>query len=57
MATQEKPLDKLEYKIKLLRSLMINTGHLRGLTHPHTIKNSQKLDIYLNKYGKIRSLG
>ncbi|RKL68622.1 hypothetical protein CR203_00790 [Salipaludibacillus neizhouensis] len=29
---------------------MINTGHLRGLTHPHTFKWSQELDIYLNKY-------
>ncbi|WP_084822244.1 aspartyl-phosphate phosphatase Spo0E family protein [Bacillus sp. SA1-12] len=44
----------LEFEIFLLRYFMINTGKLKGLTHPQTIKFSQKLDNVLNKYQNIK---
>ena len=46
------PLEELQFKIEVLRSHMIATGQLKGLTHPDTIKLSKELDVLLNKYQK-----
>ena len=55
MKTKVLSLEELEYKIDFLRTRMIATGQLKGLTHPDTIKFSQELDVLLNKYQKIKS--
>lgn len=44
---------QLEWEIHSLRVKMISTGCTKGLTHPSTIKFSQKLDAELNKYQKL----
>ena len=46
------PLEEVKFKIEVLRSHMIDTGQLKGLTHPDTIKLSQELDVLLNEYLK-----
>ncbi|RKL66527.1 hypothetical protein CR203_14625 [Salipaludibacillus neizhouensis] len=46
----------LEFKIKVLRLRMVFNGRSKGLTHPHTIKLSQKLDVHLFKYQLITML-
>ncbi|WP_245980305.1 aspartyl-phosphate phosphatase Spo0E family protein [Peribacillus asahii] len=45
-------LQELEYKIDVLRTLMIAVGKSKGLNHPSTIKFSQELDVLLNVYQK-----
>ncbi|MGJ9385593.1 aspartyl-phosphate phosphatase Spo0E family protein [Salipaludibacillus sp. CF4.18] len=35
---------------------MIFNGRSKGLTHPATIKDSQKLDVLLNRYYRITIL-
>ncbi|MGE7664679.1 Spo0E family sporulation regulatory protein-aspartic acid phosphatase [Ureibacillus composti] len=52
MKTNGFPLEELQFKIEDLRSHMIATGQLKGLTHPDTIKLSQELDVLLNEYQK-----
>ncbi|WP_285842726.1 aspartyl-phosphate phosphatase Spo0E family protein [Metabacillus litoralis] len=53
-------LNKLKYLylklvINILRSLMINIGRSKGLTHPKTVRYSQSLDIVLNKYSRLKT--
>lgn len=55
MKIQELILNKLEYKIELSRNRMLYDGQAKGLSHPRTIKHSQKLDVQLNQYHRIRS--
>lgn len=44
----------LDDKIFNLRAHMINLGMKKGLTHPDTIKCSQKLDCILNNLQQIK---
>lgn len=55
MKTKKLTINRLEYKINLLRKRMISSAFLKGFTHPHTISCSQELDVYLNKYYQINS--
>ena len=48
-------ITQVEFKIDLLRKRMITTAQLKGLKHPDTIKCSQELDIFLNKYQQIKT--
>ncbi|MBO1514006.1 aspartyl-phosphate phosphatase Spo0E family protein [Metabacillus bambusae] len=54
MKIRELLVNKLEYNINSLRNRMISIGELKGLNHPDTIKCSQKLDLYLNKYDRLK---
>lgn len=55
MNTKNLSLKHLETSICYLRTHMITIGISKGLTHSDTIKYSQKLDILLNEYQKIKS--
>ncbi|AZV42485.1 aspartyl-phosphate phosphatase Spo0E family protein [Peribacillus asahii] len=55
MNTKTLSLKHLETSICYLRTHMITIGISKGLTHSDTIKYSQKLDILLNEYQKIKS--
>jgi stage 0 sporulation regulatory protein len=44
----------LKVKIHILRSRMIHKGKAKGLTHPDTVKCSQKLDGVLNQMTLIK---
>jgi len=55
MDTKTLSLKHLETSICYLRAQMITIGISKGLTHSDTIKYSQKLDILLNEYQKIKS--
>ncbi|MDT8860753.1 aspartyl-phosphate phosphatase Spo0E family protein [Alkalihalobacillus sp. MEB130] len=46
---------ELEYKIDTLRIHMIQLAQSNGFNHPDTIKCSQELDVFLNKYQKLKS--
>jgi stage 0 sporulation regulatory protein len=46
--------NKLECKINSLRTQMLSNGELKGISHPQTIKYSQKLDLLLYKYQLIK---
>lgn len=50
---KEDIITKIEYKIHVLRKRMISTAHLKGFNHHETIKCSQELDIFLNKYQQL----
>ncbi|WP_415813396.1 aspartyl-phosphate phosphatase Spo0E family protein [Mesobacillus thioparans] len=39
-------------RIKILRKRLISFGELKGLTHPETVKCSEKLDRLIFKYIK-----
>ncbi|MGE8078278.1 aspartyl-phosphate phosphatase Spo0E family protein [Peribacillus loiseleuriae] len=54
MEIKELILNDLENKINTLRILLISIGTLKGLNHPDTIKCSQELDVFLNKYQRIK---
>lgn len=56
MPTTEFIDTELEGKINLLRYQMITTGMIKGLNHPDTVKYSQKLDLFLNKYNNVQKL-
>ncbi|HWL23294.1 MAG TPA: aspartyl-phosphate phosphatase Spo0E family protein [Ureibacillus sp.] len=52
MKTTIFPPEELQLKIEVLRSDMIATAQLKGLTHPDTIKLSKELDDLLNEHQK-----
>ena len=54
MRKKELSLEELEEQIYIFRTRMIDTGKLKGLGHPDTIKCSQELDILLNKYQVLK---
>lgn len=52
MKTEVLSFEELEYKMEVLKTCMITTGKLKGLSHPDTIKLSQELDVIMHKrYG------
>lgn len=54
MGTKTLALLELEDKMIHLQELMIDTGILKGLTHPDTIKCSQELDGVMNDFHTIK---
>ncbi|WP_096200339.1 aspartyl-phosphate phosphatase Spo0E family protein [Bacillus sp. FJAT-45350] len=46
---------ELEYKIDTLRIRMIKLAQSKGFNHPDTIECSQELDVFLNKYQRLKS--
>lgn len=55
MKTKVLRLEEKQFNIEVLRSHMIATGQLKGLTHADTIKLSKELDILLNEYQNSKS--
>ncbi|MFA9556679.1 aspartyl-phosphate phosphatase Spo0E family protein [Evansella sp. AB-rgal1] len=46
---------ELEFKIDTLRIQMMKLAQSKGFNHPDTIKCSQELDVFLNKYQGLKS--
>ena len=46
---------ELKYKIDTLRFRMVSIAQLKGYNHPDTIKCSQELDVFINKYQRLES--
>nr|WP_226035272.1 aspartyl-phosphate phosphatase Spo0E family protein [Aquibacillus saliphilus] len=44
----------LELFIFLLKNQMVYIGKLKGLSHPDTVKCSQRLDYILNRYQYVK---
>lgn len=40
---------ELDKKISILRKKMIDSGLVKGFSHPDTVKLSQELDLLMNK--------
>jgi hypothetical protein len=51
---KEAIISKLENEIDSLRFYLHSNGKIRGLTDPHTIRCSQKLDNFIYKYQLIQ---
>ncbi|WP_368505317.1 aspartyl-phosphate phosphatase Spo0E family protein [Alkalihalophilus sp. As8PL] len=55
MMTKNPLIHTLESRIEATRQEMIKIGLTKGLQHPETIKLSQRLDLCLNKYNRLKS--
>jgi hypothetical protein len=49
--------NELEEAIYLLRIKLFETVSVKGFLDPRTIEISHSLDLYLNRYSKIKSKG
>ncbi|MDN7242292.1 aspartyl-phosphate phosphatase Spo0E family protein [Planococcus sp. N028] len=54
ISEESKFLISLKIKIDSLREKLIAVGLLKGLSHPDTIKISQELDEWLDRYQNFK---